>query len=256
MELYVLGVALAALAIAVIALVRTSSPRDPVSPLEWSGGPAGLRTAAPPRPRARFVDVGRTPAGLGTARGDDPTASQAIARPLRDSGGPYSRLTISTEWFLRVVPRASAVAAVAIVVVTFALQNLQLITVRFLDWGFDRVPLAVAILASGIVAGSGATTLALLERRRLLTHIHRLERLLESCQSGRPAQPYVHLLRTGGSRSPRLGGVGPGVKTWNWRGSRDVHVSQMAGVGASGPMVGARPPRLSSIPASVPAWEP
>jgi uncharacterized integral membrane protein len=166
------SIALAALTIAVIALIRTRRRQrgwpDPRRPLDVPGNPA-LRA----------------------------TAVLTLARvPARDA-----RAT-ATDRFLRVAPGVFAVGGVTMMIAAFAWQNTQAVSVRFLDWHVDGLPLAAALLGSGLGTGAAVAALALLERRALMARIGRLEQCLRQAAGARPrAHRYVGLRRTSSGES-------------------------------------------------------
>jgi uncharacterized integral membrane protein len=168
METYVLGVALGAFAIALAALVRTMGPR---------------RLLGPPEPAEALIDVspGDDAAGTPVDRSGHPTR---VLRLVRSTGRP-ARSTVVTDWLLRVIPGACAVAALAIVVVTFTSQNTRVVRLDFLDWHLERVPVAAAVLAAAIGSASMVAALAFMDRRRLRLTIRRLEHRLRQAGDSR-----------------------------------------------------------------------
>jgi uncharacterized integral membrane protein len=101
------------------------------------------------------------------------------------------------------------VAAVTIVIVTFVLQNTHAVSLRFLDWRFEALPLAAAILASSLVTGSAVTAAALVHRRALLARLRRLEDHLRTRgPSDRRADRSTGVRATAVQRSAQLRSVG------------------------------------------------
>ncbi|MFQ5829246.1 MAG: lipopolysaccharide assembly protein LapA domain-containing protein [Candidatus Methylomirabilia bacterium] len=80
------------------------------------------------------------------------------------------------------------VAAAASVVAIFALQNADPVTVRFLAWQVEGVPLAAAILASGALAAVAASLVGLVQRWKLRAHIRQLESRLKQAELPKPAE--------------------------------------------------------------------
>jgi uncharacterized integral membrane protein len=141
---------------------------------------------------------------------DGDTAARRIgALRLVRSGERRPRPTTTgrLDWWLPVVSGSCAVVGVTLVVMAFALQNSQPVSLRFLDWHVERLPLAVAILAPGIAACCVVTVLALIDRNGLLARIRHLEhRRRETGEPGRRPHRYVRLRRApvrGSVPSPR-----------------------------------------------------
>jgi putative membrane protein len=79
------------------------------------------------------------------------------------------------------------IAAVAIAVAVFALQNAEQVTIRFLAWQVERAPLAAVILIS-VAAGAVAVSLpGFVQRWRLRSEIRRLEARVRELEAGQPA---------------------------------------------------------------------
>jgi uncharacterized integral membrane protein len=168
MEVYMLGVALGAFAMALVALVRTMHLRRLL-------GRRGLAEAS--IKAAPADDAARTSVNHAGCR---PRVLRLV-RPTHRRG----RSIVSTDWLLRVTPRACAATAVTIVVVTFAEQNTGVVRLDFLDWHLDGVPVAAAILAAAIVPASTVAALAFMERRRLRMTIRQLEHRLREAGDSR-----------------------------------------------------------------------
>ena len=199
METYALGVALGALTIALIAMVRTMRLRSPLGPRRHLGIPTTVGDALPSE-TPPLDDAARTPARLHADNDGDTARRRGAILRLVPSPGRCPRPTATDSW-LSVVPGACATAGVMILVTTFAVQNTQPVSVRFLDWHLG-LPLAAAILASGIATGLVVAVLALMDRRSLLGRIHRLEhRLRETGEPGRRSN------RSARWRRPAGGGV-------------------------------------------------
>jgi uncharacterized integral membrane protein len=208
MEASVLGVALAALVTALVALVRTARNEHRAAAPEPSVGSTGKARTEAPDPtvdeRGR-----RSQPGWGGFRGVDCVApDNTVVLWLPNSRKSYSsRLT--ADWFCRVVPRACGATAMMIVVVIFGLQNSQAVTLRFLDWQVEGVPLAPAILLCGALGAAIATAFWLVARRELIERAHRLEGLLRSAESGRRRRSGKPTPRPSSVLSPGLGSIGP-----------------------------------------------
>lgn len=203
MDAYVLAVALAALAVAVTALVRSGNAPGPHSALQ--GPQFAMRPISRPyaRPKVHAAGAGR----MATVPDTPETSSSSVDRPVvwiqRRTGPPPPRPTRAPEWLLPVVPKACGLGAIGVVITTFVLQNRHTVAVHFLDWHFERVPLALAIAAAAIVAASGVTVVSLLGRRRLRTRIQQLERFRDpSSGSGGRQRRYDNGGPAGG-RWPR-----------------------------------------------------
>src|ERR687891_262288 len=192
MEASVLGVALAALVIALVALVRTARNEHRVTARDPSVDERGRRD----RP------------GGGRFRGADGVApDRAVVLWLPNSRRSHSS-RLRADWFCRVVPRACGAAAMMIVVVTFGLQNTQAVTVRFLAWQVAGVPLGAAVLLCGALGVAIATTFWLMARRELIERAHRIEApLLRSAQLGRRRRSGKPTSRPSGRLSPGPGSI-------------------------------------------------
>lgn len=82
------------------------------------------------------------------------------------------------------------IAAVAIAVGIFALQNADHVTVRFLAWQIERAPLAAVILVSGAVGAVLVSLVGFIQRWRLRSKIRQLENRLRSLEADRPAPDH------------------------------------------------------------------
>ncbi len=82
------------------------------------------------------------------------------------------------------------IAAVAIAVAIFALQNADHVTVRFLAWQIERAPLAAVILVSGAVGAVLVSLVGFIQRWRLRSKIRQLENRLRSLEAARPAPDH------------------------------------------------------------------
>lgn len=71
-------------------------------------------------------------------------------------------------FYLLVVAAAAAIAL-------FALQNAELVTIRFLAWKVERAPLAAVILISGAAGGFLTALVAFVQRVKLRARIRHLE---------------------------------------------------------------------------------
>ena len=80
------------------------------------------------------------------------------------------------------------IAAVAIAISIFALQNADHVTVRFLAWQIERAPLAAVILVSGAVGAILVSLVGVVQRWRLRSKIRQLETRLRSLEAAGPEQ--------------------------------------------------------------------
>ena len=71
-------------------------------------------------------------------------------------------------FYLLVVAAAAAIAL-------FALQNAELVTIRFLAWKVEHAPLAAVILIAGAMGGILMSLVGLVQRMRLRSKIRQLE---------------------------------------------------------------------------------
>ena len=79
------------------------------------------------------------------------------------------------------------IAAAAIAVAIFALQNPDQVTIRFLGWQIERAPLAAVILVSGAAGAIIVSLMGLVQRWRLRSKIRQLETRVRSLEAARPA---------------------------------------------------------------------
>jgi uncharacterized integral membrane protein len=75
------------------------------------------------------------------------------------------------------------IAAVAIAIAIFALQNADHVTVRLLSWQIEGAPLAAVILVSGGVGALLVSLVGLVQRWRLRSKIRQLESRLRSLEA-------------------------------------------------------------------------
>ncbi|MEK6529320.1 MAG: LapA family protein [candidate division NC10 bacterium] len=78
------------------------------------------------------------------------------------------------------------IAAAAIAVAIFALQNPDQVTIRFLAWQIERAPLAAVILVSGAAGAIIVSLIGLVQRWRLRSKIRQLETRVRSLEAARP----------------------------------------------------------------------
>ncbi|MBI4607911.1 MAG: LapA family protein [Candidatus Rokubacteria bacterium] len=78
------------------------------------------------------------------------------------------------------------VAALAIAVAVFALQNADRVTVSFLAWKIEGAPLAGVILVSLAVGGLLVSLVGLVQRWKLRAQIRQLEARLRTPEPPRP----------------------------------------------------------------------
>ena len=78
------------------------------------------------------------------------------------------------------------IAAAAIAVAIFALQNPDQVTIRFLAWQIERAPLAAVILVSGAAGAIIVSLIGLVQRWRLRSKIRQLETRVRSLEVARP----------------------------------------------------------------------
>lgn len=77
-------------------------------------------------------------------------------------------------------------AAAAVAIAVFALQNADQVTVRFLAWKVEEVPLAAVILISGALGGIVMTLVGFVQRWRLRARIRQLEARQRGAEPGKP----------------------------------------------------------------------
>jgi uncharacterized integral membrane protein len=85
--------------------------------------------------------------------------------------------------------RYGVVAVLAVLVTTFALQNTEPVSVRFLAWSRDTVPLAGVVLASVAVGLVIAGVPLLVTRLRHRSRVRSLEARLSEAQAAQNADP-------------------------------------------------------------------
>ena len=78
------------------------------------------------------------------------------------------------------------IAAVAIAIAIFALQNPDPVTIRFLGWQISRAPLAAVILISGAVGAIIVSLIGFVQRWKLRSTIRRLESRVRNLEDARP----------------------------------------------------------------------
>ncbi len=78
------------------------------------------------------------------------------------------------------------IAAAAIAVAIFALQNPDQVTIRFLAWQIERAPLAAVILVSGAAGAIIVSLIGFVQRWRLRSKIRQLETRVRSLEVARP----------------------------------------------------------------------
>lgn len=80
------------------------------------------------------------------------------------------------------------IAAAAIAIAIFAVQNAEQVTIRFLVWQIERAPLAAVILVSGAAAAILVSLIGFVQRWRLRSKIRQLENRLRSLEAAQPGQ--------------------------------------------------------------------
>lgn len=78
------------------------------------------------------------------------------------------------------------IAAVAIAIAIFALQNADQVTIRFVAWRVERAPLAAVILLSGAVGAVLVSLIGLVQRWKLRGKIRQLEGRVRTLEAARP----------------------------------------------------------------------
>lgn len=81
------------------------------------------------------------------------------------------------------------IAAVAVAIAIFALQNAEYVTIRFLAWQVERAPLAAVILVSGAVGAVLVSLIGAVQRWKLRSRIRQLETRVQSLELARPESP-------------------------------------------------------------------
>ncbi len=78
------------------------------------------------------------------------------------------------------------IAAGAVIIAIFALQNPDQVTVRFLAWRLERAPLAAVILLSGAVGAIVVSLVGFVQRWKLRSRIRQLETRVQQLEMARP----------------------------------------------------------------------
>lgn len=78
------------------------------------------------------------------------------------------------------------IAAGAVVIAIFALQNPDQVTVRFLAWRLERAPLAAVILLSGAVGAIVVSLVGFVQRWKLRSRIRQLETRVRNLEATPP----------------------------------------------------------------------
>ena len=78
------------------------------------------------------------------------------------------------------------IAAAAIAIAIFAMQNSVQVKVEFLIWKVDGAPLAAVILISGAVGAIIVSLIGFVQRLRLRSKIRQLETRVRSLEVARP----------------------------------------------------------------------
>ena len=78
------------------------------------------------------------------------------------------------------------IAAVAVAIAIFALQNPDQVTVRFLGWQVERAPLAAVILISGAVGALSVGLIGFVQQWKLRSRIRQLETRVRTLEMARP----------------------------------------------------------------------
>lgn len=79
-----------------------------------------------------------------------------------------------------------SIAALAIAVAVFALQNADRVTISFLAWKIEGAPLAAVILVSGAVGALLVSLVGSLQRWKLRSQIRQLESRLKASEPPNP----------------------------------------------------------------------
>ena len=82
------------------------------------------------------------------------------------------------------------IAALAIAVAFFALQNADRVTIKFLAWKIDEAPLAAVILISGAVGALVVSMVGIVQRWKLRARIRQLESRLRVAEAATPGAPH------------------------------------------------------------------
>ena len=78
------------------------------------------------------------------------------------------------------------IAAIAVAIAIFALQNAEHVTIWFLAWKIERAPLAAVILVSGATGAIVVGLIGFVQRWKLRSKIRQLENRLRSLEAARP----------------------------------------------------------------------
>ena len=78
------------------------------------------------------------------------------------------------------------IAAAAVAIAIFALQNPDQVTIRFLGWQVERAPLAAVILLSGAVGAIIVSLIGFVQRWKLRSKIRQLEARVRNLEVARP----------------------------------------------------------------------
>jgi uncharacterized integral membrane protein len=81
------------------------------------------------------------------------------------------------------------IAAAAVAIAIFALQNADQVTVRFLAWQIERAPLAAVILVAGAVGAILVGLIGFVQRWKLRARIRQLEARLQNLEAANPPSP-------------------------------------------------------------------
>lgn len=82
------------------------------------------------------------------------------------------------------------IAAAAVAIAIFALQNPDQVTIRFLGWQVERAPLAAVILLSGAVGAMIVSLIGFVQRWKLRSKIRQLEARVRNLEVA-PPEPAV-----------------------------------------------------------------
>ena len=78
------------------------------------------------------------------------------------------------------------VAAIAIAIAVFAVQNADRVTISFLSWKIEGAPLAAVILISGAVGAILVSLVGSVQRWKLRSRIRQLESRLQTLDASKP----------------------------------------------------------------------
>jgi uncharacterized integral membrane protein len=207
METEILGTALTALVIACVAFVRTLDGRDhrprPVHPLDGRvGSRPGAASDTTPGPGG--------PSGV-AARRFGPIVGSSAHEDRKARGGwqALAEAVLGADRIRQVVPPTCFLMALAILVVTFAVQNSHAVTVRILFWQIAQVPLAAAIVVPAALAVALAVAVGRIARRDLIPGLEPLRSHLASSEATRHDARGLRIVRRPGDGPPARGRVGP-----------------------------------------------